>query len=827
MQIKSLTRFTAICLFAPFLFSTNYTMAQNALNTSLGDYKGMKTSGQVIDVSCSNAEVQLTVYSANIIRIRINKNKFADDFSYAMVGKPKASASFTTQNNDNSVSVQTDSIKLTINKKPMRFSFSTLDGKIIYEDEPAFGTSWISDEITTYKKMQNGERFIGLGEKTGGLDRRGNGYTNWNTDCFGYGPDTDPLYVSIPFYIGIHDGLNYGIFMDNSSKSNFNFGASNNRFSSFTAEYGDMNYYFIYHTHVAGIIESYTYLTGRTPMPSQWSIGFQQCRYSYYPDKEVLNVAHTFREKKIPLDVIYLDIHYMDSYKIFTWHPTRFPQPKKMLDELKSMGIKTTVIVDPGIKVEKGYKSYEEGLKQDLFLKYPDGTNYTGEVWPGWCHFPDFTNPRARDWWGKSFGGYVNDGIEGFWNDMNEPATWGQKFPALVEFNYDNHRATTMQSRNVFGMQMARSTYEGTKKLLGGKRPFVLTRAGYAGIQRYSAVWTGDNSPYDDHMLLGVRLVNSLGLSGVANAGYDVGGFAGDASPALFARWISLGAFSPFFRSHKMINAKESQPWSYGEEVEEIAKNYIQLRYNLMPHLYSSFYEATQNGMPVARTLAIDYTYDAKIYDGTYQNQYFFGNGIMVAPFASNVNLGKVYLPQGNWYDFYNDKTFTGAQEIVVETPVNRLPLFVKGGSIIAMQSPVQSFKELPLDTMYIHVYYGENNNAMMYYEDDGETYSNETGDFYKRNMVYDAGKKEFSLYDVEGSHTSKFKNLKIIFHHFSGIANSVNVDGVATSVKSEYFSFLNPISKFDPIGNEGRKDAVQGKTVVVKNKNGKIKISW
>jgi alpha-glucosidase len=247
-------------------------------------------------------------------------------------------------------------------------------------------------------------------------------------------------------------------------------------------------------------------------------------------------------------------------------------------------------------------------------------------------------------------------------------------------------------------------------------------------------------------MLLGVRLVNSLGLSGVANVGYDVGGFAGDASSALFARWISLGAFSPFFRSHKVINAKESQPWSYGEEVEEIAKNYIQLRYNLMPHLYSSFYEATQTGMPVARSLAIDYAHDPKIYDWTYQNQYFFGNGIMVAPFASSTTLGKVYLPEGNWTDLYNDKAFEGKQEMVVETPLNRLPIFVKGGSIIAMQSPVQSFIQQPADTLYLHVYFGTTNNSIFYYEDDGDSYQYEKGDFFKRKITYIPNKNELIL---------------------------------------------------------------------------------
>ncbi|MBI3234241.1 MAG: glycoside hydrolase family 31, partial [Bacteroidetes bacterium] len=314
------------------------------------------------------------------------------------------------------------------------------------------------------------------------------------------------------------------------------------------------------------------------------------------------------------------------------------------IDELKAMGFHLVVIVDPGIKKEKGYSAYEDGLKNDVFLKYPDGTNYTGQVWPGWCHFPDFTNPKTRKWWGNSFKGYVNDGIDGFWNDMNEPATWGQRFPDLVEFDFDGHKGTHRKGHNVFGMQMSRSTYDGAKELMNGRRPFILTRATYAGGQRFSAIWTGDNQPTDDHMIAGVRLVNSLGLSGFPYAGMDVGGFAGDASRDLFARWIQIGAFSPFFRGHTMVDSKDKEPWSHGEKDEEISRNFIQLRYNLMPYIYSTFYEATQNGMPVSRSLAFYHTYDNKIYDGNYQNQYYFGHGLLVAPYVSYRDLNKLIM---------------------------------------------------------------------------------------------------------------------------------------------------------------------------------------
>jgi alpha-glucosidase len=537
-------------------------------------------------------------------------------------------------------------------------------------------------------------------------------------------------------------------------------------------------------------------------------------------------LAKTFREKKIPADVIYFDIHYMDNYKIFTWDNNRFPQPKKMLDELEGMGFKNVVIVDPGIKVEKTYKAFEEGLTKDLFLKYPDGTNYTGQVWPGWCYFPDFTNPKTRDWWGNSFKGYINDGIDGFWNDMNEPATWGQRFPDLVEADFDGKKTSHREWHNVYGMQMARSTFEGSKKLLAGKRPFILTRAAYSGIQRYSAIWTGDNRPEDDHMMAGVRLVNSLGLSGVANAGYDVGGFAGEASKELFSRWMQIGAFCPFFRSHKMIDAKDSEPWSYGEKVEEIVRNYISFRYKLMPYLYSSFYEATQNGMPVARSLAINYTYDPMIYDWKYQNQYLFGQSIMVAPVVSNKEINKVYLPAGDWYDLNTERKYAGNQELYVETPMETLPLYVKGGAIIPMQSVVQSAKEMPHDTLYLHVYMGNSNNAFTYYEDAGDGYAHESGKYFKRQISFDATNKQLAFTNVEGSLASKFKNIKLILHGFDA-QQAVKSENKELALKQETIELIPGVSQFDPIGKsiDGKKSTV--KTVCIKNNPSKFNISW
>ncbi|EHQ30625.1 glycoside hydrolase family 31 protein [Mucilaginibacter paludis] len=818
MNIKS-------CFLIPFALLANcLTFAQTSPVKSVGNITSVAIEGQQVNITTDNAFATIAVYAPNVIRVRIDKQKLAPDFSYAVIAQAQKTQTNITQNT-NEVNVVTDSLKVTITKSPFAITFYTPDGKIINQDETGLTTSWVNESVTTYKKMQDGERFVGLGEKTGNLDRKGSGYTNWNTDAFGYSAGQDPIYSTIPFYIGIHHQVNYGIFLDNTYQSDFNFGASNNRFSFFGARGGEMNYYFIYNKRIADIITSYTALTGRMKMPPLWSLGYQQNRYSYYPETEVFRIAQTLREKKIPADGITLDIHYMDHYKVFTWDKDRFPDPKKMNDKLKDMGFKLTVIVDPGVKIEKGYGTYERGLTANIFAKYPDSTNYSGEVWPGWCHFPDFTNPKTRTWWAQEMKTYGADGISGIWNDMNEIASWGQKMPDNIIFDYDGKKASHLQTHNVYGMQMARSSYEGAKEAFG-KRPFILTRAGYAGLQRYTAIWTGDNRSEDSHMLAGVRLLNSLGLSGVAFTGMDIGGFTGNPSISLFARWIQIGAFNPYFRNHTAVNTKSAEPWTFGEEVLEISRNYINLRYKLMPYLYSAFYEATQNGQPLMRSLAIDYTFDANIYNEQFQNQYLFGSAFLVAPFEGDAKFGKVYFPAGKWYDLYNGEVQNGGQQKIIQLSQSKLPVYVKESSIIPMQSLVQTTAQKPTDTLTIHVYQGAVKNTYVYYEDDGESYNYEHGDFYKRAITYDAAKNTIVFAKAEGTLTSKFKNIKLMLHGFAN-STSFKMNGAKMSITDDFVSFLTPISKFDPQGNANTAEGEKVKSIVIKNINDQFSINF
>ncbi|MBE0648114.1 MAG: glycoside hydrolase family 31 protein [Bacteroidales bacterium] len=761
------------CLFwHPFGFTQSSSTAE-----LITDYQSFTKISHGIEIKTGNALVQLFCYSPDIIRVKVVKGIPQPDFSYAVIREPE-SYFHTINETADQILLQTSALTVRVRKDPFRISFFTPDNQLLSEEFTDFGVTWLGDEVSCHRTLFPDEKFIGLGEKTGPLNRRGNAYVNWNRDIPAYSDREDPLYQSIPFFIGIHDSLTYGIFLDNSYKSLFNFGAStDDLFSFFSAENGELDYYFFGKGTVAGIIEDYTWLTGRMTMPPYWSLGYQQCRWGYYPESEVMSLARKFREKQIPCDVIYFDIDYMDQYKIFTWNSERFPNPKKMITTLNDMGFHAVVIVDPGIKIESGYTAYDQGIANDYFLKYPGGRLYTGSVWPGRCHFPDFTKPATRTWWGEGFISLAGVGVEGFWNDMNEPSAWGQSIPDMVEFNFDGHSTTMAEGHNIYGLEMSRATFEGTKKLLQGKRPFVLTRAGFSGIQRYSAVWSGDNSSTEDDLLQGVRLTTSMGLSGVSFTGPDIGGFIGTPSKSLFLRWLSVGVFTPFLRNHSEVNSRDQEPWSFGEDAEQLSRSMIDLRYRLLPYLYSMFYASATSGLPVARSLAIDYTFNPLVYDWRFQNQYLFGDAFLVAPVSSDQKFQKVYLPPGTWYRYSSDEFYSGNSIVIVDAPLNDLPVFVKGGSILPLQSVIQYTGQSPDSIMEIHFYNGNDGSEFLYYEDDGITYRYEDGEYFKRLILFDPKTRMIRFSRAEGDYRSKFTAFKLLFHGFESSVSNRTID--------------------------------------------------
>ena len=455
----------------------------------------------------------------------------------------------------------------------------------------------------------------------------------WNSDIPGYSAETDPLYKSIPFFYASAGGVTYGIFLDNTAWSSFDMGKSGPEEYSFGAREPALVYYFLYGPSPGEVLERYLSLVGSTYFPPLWSLGYQQSRWSYTPETKVREIADGFRSRKIPCDVLYLDIDYMDGYRIFTWNTEAFPNPSGLVRDLAEQGFKVAVILDPGIKVDTAYHAYLSGRRRDVFLRYPDGRLFTGDVWPGLCAFPDFTDPEARRWWGEQFGDLVRKGIRGWWTDMNEPSVFNVPTKTIDRSVLHHGLDAPVDhaiAHNVYGLAMTRATVEGVQEFLPEERSFVLTRATYAGGQRYAAVWTGDNVASWEHLAIGVRMCLNLSVSGFAFVGTDIGGFIGHPSGELFARWLQFGVFTPLMRAHSEINAPEKEPWTYGQEWTDINRETIALRYRLLPYHYTAMHEAAAGGLPPMRPMHFAYPQDERF--ATEEKQFMFGEALLVAP---------------------------------------------------------------------------------------------------------------------------------------------------------------------------------------------------
>ncbi len=711
-----------------------------------GNVTGYKKYDNRVELTLDNSKVNIYVYDDNVIRFRYaNRKEFSNAPSYAVIYQLPAKTKFNFADEKTELKISTGELIVKITKSPCRIAIYDKEMNLINADDESFGVSFDNGEVRCFKKLLPGESFYGLGEKTGNLRKNGGEYTLWNTDFPAYTNKTDALYQSIPFFYGIRNQKAYGIFFDNSYKSRFNFGASNNRFYWFGAEQGEMDYYFINGPEIKKVLSSYTRLTGRMELPPMWALGYQQCRWSYYPESTLNTIASTFRAKKIPCDVLYLDIHYMDGYRVFTWDKKRFPDPPKMLADLKNDGFKVVTIIDPGVKADTNYFAAKEGIKQNLFAKYPDGTLYQGEVWPSWSYFPDFTKKETRTWWGDKLLGLMKDGVEGFWNDMNEPATWGQSFPDLVQFDDNGFKADHKKIHNVFGLEMAHATRDGLKRL-SDKRHLILTRAGFSGIQRYSAIWTGDNASTEEHLSLACTMPLNMGLSGLPFIGTDVGGFIGDAGPRLYMRWMELGVFSPFFRQHSEYGSKVKEPWAFGEDIEYAVREMINLRYRLLPFLYNEFYTASKTGLPIMRPMFLDFQNDLECYSNQADYQFMIGENLLIAPvLTEKSDFKKLYLPEGNWHYIPTNKYYTGGQWIILEVPLNTIPMFLKEGGIIPIQEVQQYVGEKNIEELEFHIYPAVKSTYTLY-EDDGISYDYEKGNYSLTNVTCENTDKSINI---------------------------------------------------------------------------------
>jgi alpha-glucosidase len=738
---------------------------------SIGKATAAKNQGDYFMVQGEKGTIALHKVSNGIVRVKLFIGEQSDDSldmktTVAVVQsnlKPSQVANVTES--DSTFIWDTGDVRVEILKENCAIRFIE-NGQMVTENAPL---QWDPNlGVTAVFKTSEKAHYYGLGEKTGFLDKRGERYEMWNTDVFApHVQEIEALYQSIPFVI-VHEATStYGIFLDNPGRSFFDMRSAANEITIQT-ETGAFDYYYIAGAKLKDVVSRYTTLTGRMPLPPQWAIGYHQSRYSYMNQDEVLELARTFREKNIPCDVIYLDIHYMDGYRVFTFDPVRFPNPKEMLAELKEMGIRVVPIVDPGVKVDGNFPIFQEGVNANYFCKNQEGVPFMGPVWPGISVFPDFTEDEVSEWWGDLHSFYTEMGIEGIWNDMNEPAVFNDSKTMDVDTMHGNNGnpVTHGEVHNLYGLLMSKATSEGLKRNLVGNRPFVLTRAGYAGIQRYAAVWTGDNRSFWEHMALAMPMVLNLGLSGIPFSGPDIGGFAHHTSGELLARWTQMGALFPYCRNHSELSSIRQEPWQFGPEVEKICREYIELRYKWLPYLYSLFREAAENGLPIIRPLVLEYPEDSNVTNLC--DQFLLGASVLVAPvYRPNTDHRAVYLPEGTWYDYWTGEKYEGNRHILAYAPLDKLPLYVKAGAIIPHTEAVPSTMSQAAEELQLTVYgSGSANGKFEFYEDDGLTHAYEQGVYNCFNISFEETEVELN-FEINATNLGYESNRKTWTIHF------------------------------------------------------------
>ncbi len=589
--------------------------------------------------------------------------------------------------------------------------------------------------VQAVKALDGDEKFYGLGDKTGFLNKSGYEYENWNSDI----PDahTDAfkaLYKSVPFLITLKERGVYGLFFDNTYRSHINLGKEKSDYFYYGAEDGSLNYYFIGGEHMADVITNYTELTGRTPLPQLWTLGYHQSRWGYENKEDIRELMEKFRGLDIPCDTIHFDIDYMDGYRVFTWNEKDYGDAKELFGEMDAKGFKKVSIIDPGVKLDPGYAMYDEGIEHGYFAETPEGETYVNAVWPGDAVYPDFGNKEVRDWWGKKQSYLTDLGFDGVWNDMNEPASFHGELPKDVVFTDEDHPSTHAAMHNCYGHLMSKATYEGLVRA-AGKRPFVITRACYAGTQKYSTVWTGDNQSLWAHIQMAVPQLCNLGLSGFAFAGTDVGGFGADTTPELLCRWVQVGAFSPLFRNHAAKGSRNQEPWQFDEQTLAVNRKFIELRYRLLPYFYDLFYEGEKTGLPVMRPLVMHYENDPAVWN--LNDEFLVGEHLLVAPVVEQgATVKKVYLPEGAWYDFFTGKKYEGGQYYLVDAPIDVCPVFAKAGSVIPTYEVMQYVGEKPYDTLKLLVFPGE--GRYVHYQDNGTDFAYRDGAYNLYEFVND-----------------------------------------------------------------------------------------
>ena len=707
---------------------------------TLGKITNFKPKKNVIEIELEEGAIKISSLDNGIIHVQASKNLQEIPETNAVVLRNKTPPAFVMEEKEETTCFhqELDSIKFAsfeVDKENSRIAFKDGFGfGIFIEEIPSF------HEEGWYKSVKYPqtlcENYYGFGEKGGSLDKKGETISFWNTDSFVYQTDDSKLYQTQPIQIVVRsNGFCYALIFDNPLRSQIKIGEEDECHTEYYVNGGGINYYLIVGPNVYKVFTKIQKLLGTPPLPPISALGHHQSRWSYYPESEVRELAKEFRTRKIPCDFIHLDIDYMDGYRVFTWDKEKFPNPKKLAKDLFEDGFRLMAMTDPGVKVDSEYKIYKEGIKGKHFCLNPDGSVYTGAVWPGDCHFPDFTQLKTREWFGGHFKTLTDVGIKGFWIDMNEPSVFDDKGTIADDIVHpgEGNAKSHGEIHNQYGHLMAQAAYEELQKLLPNTRIYINSRAAYLGTQRYAGTWTGDNNAEWSHLQISIPMLLNMAASGQLMIGPDIGGFAGKPSSELLIRWYQAGILYPYFRNHTINKKCSQEPWVFGKKAEEIIRQTIQLRYSLMIYIYNAIHQTCLTGVPAFRALWVDNPKDpvASMADWS-ETEYMFGDKLLVAPILKRGHHKReVYLPAGKWYSLCGKLILDGGQVHEIDVPLNLIPIFVKEGSIIPfIDEEIQHTGEIKDAKISLRVYPKDTEAKADIYLDDGDTLDFEKGDY-------------------------------------------------------------------------------------------------
>ncbi|MEQ9670573.1 TIM-barrel domain-containing protein [Coleofasciculus sp. G2-EDA-02] len=638
-------------------------------------------------------QAELELYFLTPDFVRVNWFPGLPAIPYAIACGNWDAVETTLENRGNDWMIASDALKITIGLDG-RLTFYHETGQVIREELPPQrqGTRWIHPA-----NLQSAEHIYGLGERASSINLRGakdtpptsKTYQMWNYDPGNiYRPGVDPMYICIPVYLGLHNLGSYLIFYENYCRAEFTF--SEQAIANF--ENGSLRYY-IAIGEPPQLIERYTQLTGRAPLPPHWTLGYHQSRWGYRTQDKVRQEVNLFQTHDLPLSAIHLDIDCQVKNRAFTIDPKRFPNLRNFIQELAELGVRCIAINNPGIKYSRQSNLFLEGQIINAFCTYPNGELIIAPVWAGKTVFPDFTNPDVRTWWSQQFAYLLKVGIAGVWNDMNEPSVfviWGDPtLPLVAQHNLEGKKGDHRQAHNLYGLLENQAVYEGMRQYQPQKRPFIVARSGWAGLQRYAWTWTGDIVSTWEALRQTIATIVGLGLSGIPYSGSDIGGFLGNPDAELYLRWFQMATFSMFYRTHCAISVLPRAPWSYGEPYLSIMRRFLQLRYQLMPYFYTLAWEAREKGYPPVRPLFwLDWT-NQSLWD--VDDAFCLGNALLVCPIMHPKERSRlICLPKGYWYNFWDDAMVEGGTVIELEASLEQIPLLVKAGSILPMEDNEQ-----------------------------------------------------------------------------------------------------------------------------------------